>query len=103
MEGERDGVEGYPRTHVSGHLAAALEVDGSIGHARLLFSKSHDGKGANGSKNRPHDAHPVQCRVSGYYGPCNERVRVCQLKKCRQVKGLGHSRVTRERTSASIS
>ena len=27
------------------------------GHARLLSSKSHDGKGANGSKNRPHDAY----------------------------------------------
>ena len=30
-----------------------------FGHARLLFSKSRDGKGANGSKNRPHDAYPV--------------------------------------------
>ena len=31
-----------------------------FGHARLLFSKSHHGKGANGSKNRPHDAYPVR-------------------------------------------
>ena len=30
------------------------------GHARLLFSKSHDGKEDNGSKNRPHDAYPVR-------------------------------------------
>ena len=29
-------------------------------HARLLFSKSHDGKGANGSNNRPYH---VRCRV----------------------------------------
>ena len=40
---------------------------------------------ANGSKNRPHDAYPVRCRVPGYYKPCSERVRVCQLKKCRRL------------------
>ena len=28
------------------------------------------GKGASGSKNRPHDAYPVRCRVPGYYEPC---------------------------------
>jgi len=55
-------------------------------HPLLLFSKSHGGKGANGSKNRPPDAYPVRCRVPGYYEPCSERVRVCQLKKCRQLK-----------------
>jgi hypothetical protein len=33
--------------------------------------------GANGSKNRPHDAYPVQCRVPDYY----ERVCVFELKK----------------------
>ena len=38
-------------------------------------------KGANGSKNQPHDACPVRCRVPGYYEPCSERVRVCLLKK----------------------
>jgi len=48
--------------------------------------KSYDGKGANGSKNRPHDAYPVRCRVPGYYEPCIERVRVCQLKKWRQLE-----------------
>jgi len=52
----------------------------------MLFSKSHEGKGENGSKNRPHDAYPVQCRVPGYYEPCSERVRVFQLKKWRQLK-----------------
>ena len=57
-----------------------------FGRARQLFSKSHDGKGANGSKNRPHDAYPVRCRVPGYYEPCSERLRVCQIKKCRQLK-----------------
>jgi hypothetical protein len=50
------------------------------------FSKSHDGKGANGSKNRPDDAYPVRCRVAGHYEPCSERVCVCQLKKCRLLK-----------------
>ena len=49
-------------------------------------AKSHDGKGANGSKNRPHNAYPVRCRVSAYYEPCRERARVCQLKKYRQLK-----------------
>ena len=37
-------------------------------------SKSHDGKGANGSKNRPHHKYPARCRVPGYYEPCIERV-----------------------------
>ena len=41
---------------------------------------------ANGSKNRLHDAYHVQCRVPGYYELCSERVRVCLLKKCRQLK-----------------
>jgi len=45
------------------------------------FSKYHDGKAANGSKNRPHDAYPARCRVLGYYAPCSERVCGCQLKK----------------------
>ena len=36
---------------------------------------------ADGSKNRPHDAYPVRCRVLGYYEPCSERVRVCQLNR----------------------
>ena len=59
---------------------------GFLGHtSRLLFSKSHDGKGANGSKNRPHDAYPVRCRVPGYYEPCSD---VCQLKKYRQLKDI---------------
>jgi len=31
-------------------------------------------KGANGSNNRPHDAYPFRCRVTGYYEPCSERV-----------------------------
>ena len=63
----------------------------AFGHARLLFSKRHDGKGANGSKNGPHDAYPVRCHVPGYYEPCSERVRVCQLKTWRQLfkNGLG--------------
>jgi len=50
------------------------------------IAQSHDGKGANGSKNRPHDAYPVRCRVPGYYEPCSERLRVCQLNKSRQLK-----------------
>jgi hypothetical protein len=41
---------------------------------KLLFSKSHDGKVANDSNNRPHDAYLVRCRVPGYYEPCSERV-----------------------------
>ena len=45
--------------------------------------------GANGSKNRPQNAYPIRCRVSGYYEPCSERVRVCQLKKWRQPKKDG--------------
>ena len=53
--------------------------------ARLLFSKSHDWGGTNGSKKRPHDAYPVRCRVAGYYEPSIEGVRVCQLKKSRQL------------------
>ena len=44
------------------------------------------GKGANASKNRPHDACPVRCRVPGSYEPCSERVCVCQLKKRHQLK-----------------
>ena len=30
------------------------------------------GKGANGSKNRPHNAYPVRCRVFGHYEACSE-------------------------------
>jgi len=45
-------------------------------------------RGANGSKSRPHDPYPVRCRVHGYYETCSERVRVCQLKKWRQLKKL---------------
>ena len=45
-----------------------------FGHARLLFSKSHDGKGANGPENLPHDACPVQCRVPSYHKPCSEMI-----------------------------
>ena len=45
-------------------------------------------KGANGSKNRPNDAYPARSRVPGYYEPCSERVRVCQLEKCRQLQEL---------------
>ena len=56
---------------------------GPSGHARLLLSKCHDGKGANGSKNRPHDAYPVRCRVPDYYEPCSERVRVYKFEKFR--------------------
>jgi len=56
------------------------------------FSKSHDGKGANGSQNRPHDAYPDQCRAPGYYESCSERVRVCQLKKYQQLERLARSR-----------
>ena len=73
-----------------------VSTQAPFGHARLLFSKSHDGKGANGSKNRPHDAYPVRCRVPGYYEPCSERARVWQLEKCRQLTnwwrylGAGH-------------
>ena len=36
--------------------------------------------------NRPHDAYPVP----GYYEPYSERVRVCQHKKCRQLKKLAN-------------
>ena len=51
-------------------------------------------KGANGSKNRQHDAYPVP----GYYERCSERVRICQLKKYRQPKNwLTLSRVSEER------
>ena len=57
-----------------------------FGHARLLFSKSHDGKGANGSKNRLHDAYHVRCRVPDYYGPSSERVCDCQLEKYWQLE-----------------
>ena len=46
----------------------------------LRVSKSHDGKGANGSKNRPHDAFSARCRVPSDYEPCSERVLVCQLR-----------------------
>ena len=57
-------------------------TDRSSSTNSLKFSKSHDGKGANGSKNRPHDAYPVP----SYYESCSKRVRVCQPKKCRQLK-----------------
>ena len=46
---------------------------------------SADGKGANGAKNRPHDAHPIRCRVPGYYETCSEKIRVCQVTTCRQL------------------
>jgi hypothetical protein len=62
------------------------QARGPCGHARLLFSKIHDGKGANGPKNRSHDAYPVQCRDPNYYELRSERVRVCQLKKYRQLE-----------------
>jgi len=38
------------------------------------------------SKNRTHDAYPVRCRVPGHYEPRSERVRVCELKKYRQLR-----------------
>jgi len=47
-------------------------------------------KGANGSKNRPHDAYPVWCRVPALYEPCSERVCVCRLEKCRRLKKMRH-------------
>ena len=50
------------------HALTSLQTSAS--HARLLFSESHNGEGANGSKNRPHDAFPVP----GYYEPCSENV-----------------------------
>ena len=37
---------------------------------------------------RAHDAHPIRCRVPGYYESCSERVRVYQLKKCWELKIL---------------
>ena len=36
-----------------------------LGHARQLSPQSHEGKGANGSKNQPRNTYPVQCRVPG--------------------------------------
>ena len=54
--------------------------------APIVSETCHDGKGANGSKTRPHDAYPVRCRVPVYYESCSEGVHVCQLKKCRQLK-----------------
>ena len=48
---------------------------------------------SDGSKNRPHDAYPVRCRVPGYYEPCSEGLRVCQLNKSRQLKKLLQFRV----------
>ena len=53
---------------------------------RVVVSKGRDGKGANGSKNRPHDAYPVRCRVSVFYEPCSERVRVFRIEKYRQIE-----------------
>ena len=44
--------------------------------------------GYNSSKSRPYDAYPVRCRVPDYYAPCSGRVRVCQLKNCRQLKQM---------------
>ena len=35
--------------------------------------------------NRPHDVYPVRCSVPGYYEPCSERFRVCQLQQSRQL------------------
>ena len=67
-------------------LSAAQGLKPPYGHTRLLFSKSDDGKGADGSKNRLHDACPVLCRVPGDYGPCSERVRVFHLKKAGNLK-----------------
>ena len=54
-----------------------------------IFEKTRWKEAANGSKNRPHDAYPVRCRVPGHYEACSERVWVCQLKKCRQRNQLG--------------
>ena len=68
-----------------------------FGHSRLLFLKSHDRKGANGLKKRPHDAYPVRCRVPGYYEPCSEMVRFCQIQKYRRLmkSGPGTARARR--------
>ena len=70
--------------------------------ALLDFAQSHDGKGANGSKNRPHDAYPARCRVPGYYEPCSERLRVCQLNKSRQLKKMLRQRPCAVRGSARL-
>ena len=71
-------------------IARKRQGSGPFGHARLLFSKSHIEKGSNGSKNQPHDAHPVRCRVPVHYEQCSERFRVRQLKKRRQhLKAAG--------------
>ena len=52
-------------------------------HARTVVRFLSDK--ANGSKNRPHDAYLVHCRVPAYYQPCSETPRLCQLKNSRQL------------------
>ena len=87
----REGVKPRPVSSFSNlaGLGPGLYREGVVGcgAARVQRnpSKSHDGKGTNGSKNRPH-AYPVRCRVPSYYEPCSERVRVGQLKEWQQLK-----------------
>ena len=64
-----------------GSMLVNLRNGGNLQVADLPLARV--GKGANGSKNRPHDAYPVRCRVLAYYEPCSERVCICQLKKYR--------------------
>jgi len=49
--------------------AVNLSLALSTWSSRLII-----GKGANGSKNRPHDEYPVRCRVPGYYEPATGSV-----------------------------
>ena len=65
------------------HVNAAIPAASAV-HA--IFLKSHDGRGANGSKKRLHDAYPVP----GYYEQCSERFCVCQRQKCLQLE-MAHS------------
>ena len=79
-----------PHTSRGRDLIVAVEALPAVLADESAIHESHDGKGANGSKNRPHDAYPVRCRVPGYYEPCSERACVCQLKPCRQLRKSPH-------------
>ena len=80
-----------PRAGNSSMASEIIQTDrlwssGLASRIAVLRGQSHDGKGANAPTTRPHDAYLVRCRVPNYYETCSERVRVCQLKKYRQLE-----------------
>ena len=85
LQGPREGLFLMSEVPLYSEAFMNLRSHGAFRDSIAVTAPS-DGKGANGSKNQPHDAYPARCRVPGHYQPSSERLRVGQLKKCRQLK-----------------